>query len=131
VRTNLENQMVKKIAFIGLVGTGKITIVKKLSNFEIINTDVISSENIGKEKTTVGMDYGYLKIDNDLSLGLYGVSGQRNFSMIWDSVKEGLWAMVILIKNNDSTSLNEIEYLINYFKISENTLFSSRNNSCR
>lgn len=50
-------------------------------------------------------------------LGLYGVPGQRKFSLIWDFVKEGLWAIVILIKNDHQESINELNYLIDYFNI--------------
>ncbi len=112
--------MHKKIAFIGSVGSGKTTIIENLSTIETLNTDVKSNVDIGKEMTTVGIDYGHIIVDKDTTLGLYGVPGQRKFSMIWDFVKEGLWAIVILVKNNEIDSINELEYLIEYFEINEN-----------
>ncbi|MFC3194176.1 ATP/GTP-binding protein [Marinicella sediminis] len=111
----------KKIAFIGSVGSGKTTLIKNLSNTETINTDVKSSIDIGKDLTTVGMDYGEIRIDEDLKLGLYGVPGQRKFSFMWDFVKQGLWAVVILIKNNSTESIKELEYLLDYFAIKQDT----------
>lgn len=114
--------MHKKVAFIGSVGSGKTTIINNLSSINALNTDVKSSVDIGKEMTTVGIDYGHIVIDQETTLGLYGVPGQRKFSLIWDFVKEGLWATVILVKNKDQDSLNELKHLIDYFEINEDTL---------
>ncbi len=109
--------MHKKVAFIGSVGSGKTTIIESLSSIETLKTDVKPSENIGKEMTTVGIDYGHIVVNGDTTLGLYGVPGQRKFSLVWNFVKEGLWAIVILVKNNDTKSIQEIKYLIEYFEI--------------
>ena len=109
--------MHRKVAFIGGVGSGKTTIINELSQIETINTDVESTVDIGKSMTTVGIDYGHLSIDADLSLGLYGVPGQSRFSFVWDFIKEGLWGVVILIKNGDKTSLHEAFQLLEYFDV--------------
>lgn len=109
----------KKIAFIGSVGSGKTTLIENLSDSSTINTDVDSSVDIGKATTTVGIDYGTITLDEDMKLNLYGVPGQRKFSFIWDFVKEGLWAVVILVKNNHSKSIKELDYLLDYFAIDE------------
>lgn len=109
--------MHKKVAFIGSVGSGKTTIINQLSKFDTISTDVKSSVDIGKEMTTVGIDYGQINLDSSTSIGLYGVPGQRKYSMLWDFVKEGLWGIVILVKNGSSESLGEIEHLLEYFEV--------------
>lgn len=113
--------MLKKVAFLGSVGSGKTTIINQLSSIETVDTDVESSIDIGKQFTTVGIDYGHIHIDKENSLGLYGVPGQRRFSFIWDFVKEGLWAVVILVKHNDLESFQEIEHLMDYFAVDKNT----------
>lgn len=114
--------MQKKIAFIGSVGSGKTTIIQNLSEISPINTDVKSTVNIGKEMTTVGIDFGQLALDEDTILGLYGVPGQRKFSFIWNFVQENLWGTAILIKNQSKESIEELDYLIDYFKINEDSL---------
>ena len=109
--------MHKKVAFIGSVGSGKTTIIESLSNIHTINTDVQSSVDIGKELTTVGIDYGHLVVNEDTTLGLYGVPGQRQYTLVWDFVKKGLWAICILVKNNEPESWQEVSHLIEYFEI--------------
>lgn len=111
--------MHKKVAFIGSVGSGKTTVIENLSGIGTLNTDVESSVEIGKDLTTVGIDYGHVVIDDTTTLGLYGVPGQRRFSMVWDFVKDGLWAVIILVKNNNLESIEELNYLIEYFEINE------------
>ncbi|MCX7544842.1 GTP-binding protein [Marinicella gelatinilytica] len=115
--------MHKKLAFIGSVGSGKSTIIKNLSTIPVLDTDVDSSQDIGKVQTTVGIDYGHIPLDTDNSLGLYGVPGQRRFSLIWDFVKDGLWSVVILVKNRDQQSIDELRYLLEYFEINSEIPF--------
>ncbi len=113
--------MHKKIAFIGSVGSGKTTIINELSSIDTINTDVESSIDIGKQFTTVGIDYGHINLGDDMSIGLYGVPGQKRFSFVWDFVNEGLWAVVILIKNGDKESLKDMAFLMKYFKVDQDS----------
>ena len=109
--------MHRKVAFIGGVGSGKTTIISELSRIEPVNTDVESTVDIGKPLTTVGIDYGHIALERDLSIGLYGVPGQQRFSFVWDFVKDGLWAVVILVKNRDRQSLQEAFHLLEYFEV--------------
>lgn len=111
--------MHRKVAFIGSVGSGKTTMIETLSGIQVLKSDVESSTDIGKDFTTVGIDFGQITIDENVTLGLYGVPGQRKFSFIWDFVKEGLWATVVLVKNGDINSIKELTYLMEYFEIGQ------------
>lgn len=106
----------KKMCFAGGVGSGKSTIVRSLSEIEVVNTDKQSSVDIGKELTTVGIDYGRITLDAGMALGLYGVPGQRRYSPIWDHVNKALWGLAFLIRVDDELpDLAELAELISFF----------------
>lgn len=105
----------RKLVVIGNVGAGKSTIIKTLSEIEPVDTDVKSSVDIGKELTTVGIDYGRITLAEDLAIGIYGVPGQKRYSFVWDMVKEKMWACVLLLRSDELPSEDEVLELINYF----------------
>jgi signal recognition particle receptor subunit beta len=105
----------RKLVVIGNVGAGKSTIIKTLSEIEPVDTDVESSVDIGKELTTVGIDYGRITLAKDLAIGIYGVPGQKRYSFVWDMVKENMWACVLLLRSDEVPSDEELLELIQYF----------------
>lgn len=111
----------RKIVFVGSVGSGKSTIVRNLSSVPVITSEVGSTTDIGKATTTVGIDYGYITLDEHSRISLYGVPGQRKFSFVWDHTCQGLWGLVILVRNNDHKSIRELDYLLDYFSIDEHS----------
>lgn len=111
----------KKIVFVGSVGSGKSTMVRNLSSVPVITSEVGSTTDIGKATTTVGIDYGYINLDEHSRISLYGVPGQRKFSFIWDHTCQGFWGLVILVRNNDHKSIQELDYLLDYFSIDKHS----------
>ncbi len=105
----------KKVAIIGDVGSGKTQLIKTLSEISPIDTEAESSIDIGKELTTVGIDYGRISLDDNVALGLYGVPGQQRFSFLWDFVNQSLWGLVLLIKSSDVPNYENLNFLIEYF----------------
>ena len=87
----------KKLAIVGEVGAGKTQLIKVISEISPFATEAKSSVDIGKEYTTVGIDYGRLTLDEDVALGLYGLPGQKRFSMLWEMVRQGLWGLLVLV----------------------------------
>ena len=69
----------QKLAIIGEVGAGKTQMVKTLSEISPFETEVKSSIDIGKEYTTVGIDYGRITLSDDMALGIYGVQVKSVF----------------------------------------------------
>ena len=67
------------MAVVGDVGAGKTQLIRSLSEIDPLSTEAQSSIDIGKEFTTVGIDYGRINLDEDTALGLYGVPGQQRF----------------------------------------------------
>lgn len=105
----------KKIAIVGQVGSGKTQLISTLSEISAFETDVESTIDIGKEHTTVGIDYGRMNLDADTAIGLYGVPGQERYSFLWDFVNNSLWGLAILVKYGEESALESFEALLNYF----------------
>lgn len=105
----------RKLAFVGDVGSGKTTIVRTLSEIDVIDTDRRSSVDIGKEFTTVGIDYGRINFGDSMALGLYGVPGQKRYSMLWTHVNRSLWGLAFLIKHSEEPDLESLINVIDFF----------------
>lgn len=105
----------KKLAIVGEVGAGKTQLIRTISEISPFATEAKSSVDIGKEMTTVGIDYGRLSLAEDAALGLYGLPGQQRFSLLWDMVKNGLWGLLVLVKYGDGLNLEEMENILQYF----------------
>lgn len=112
----------KKLAVVGEVGAGKTQLIHTISEISPFATEAKSSVDIGKEYTTVGIDYGRLSLAEDIALGLYGLPGQRRFEMLWDMVQQGLWGLLVLVKFNEEMSVRSVDEILNYFAPNEKGL---------
>ncbi len=89
-----------KVLVTGPVGAGKTSFIKNISEIPVVDTDVRSTIDIGKETTTVAMDYGLIHIGDD-EIHLFGTPGQDRFSFMWDILSEGAIGFILLV---DSTN---------------------------
>lgn len=110
----------RKLAIVGEVGAGKTRLIRSLSQINPIETEAESSIDIGKEFTTVGIDYGRLTLADDAELGLYGLPGQERFSFLWETVNQSLWGLVVLSKFGVNMDHQNINDLIDFFQPIEN-----------
>lgn len=104
-----------KLAVVGQVGSGKTTLIDTLSEIDPLQTEAKSSQDIGKEFTTVGIDYGRINLDDNLAVGLYGVPGQSRFSFVWESVSQNLWGLVFLVKYDETGLFEELKEFLEFF----------------
>lgn len=104
-----------KLAFVGDVGSGKTTIIRTLSEIKPVDTDKRSSIDIGKEFTTIGIDYGRINLNDTMALGLYGVPGQKRYSLLWDHVNKSLWGLAILLKYSVEPAIDELFNCLSFF----------------
>ncbi|MGB3619799.1 hypothetical protein FT643_08720 [Ketobacter sp. MCCC 1A13808] len=109
------SKIYKKLAVVGEVGAGKTQLINTISEISPFATEAKSSVDIGKEFTTVGIDYGRLSLAEDVALGLYGLPGQKRFSLLWDMVSQGLWGLLILVKYGDGFDSEQLDNIINHF----------------
>lgn len=86
-----------KVVVSGPVAAGKTSFVTTLSETDVVNTDeMVTEEGIGKEETTVAMDFGSLVID-DYPIYLFGTPGQERFDFMWEILCEGAVGLVLLV----------------------------------
>jgi small GTP-binding protein len=85
-----------KVIVSGPVGAGKTTLIQTLSEIPVVETEELASEQIGKQTTTVGLDFGLLRLDG-VPIHLFGTPGQERFSFVWDVLLEGALGLVLLI----------------------------------
>lgn len=109
-----------KLAIVGEVGAGKTQLVSTLSEIQPFGTEAESSVDIGKQYTTVGIDYGRLLLDDETALGLFGMPGQDRYSFLWEYAKESLWGLVILVKFDAQPNLENLNKLLEFFTPAEN-----------
>lgn len=107
-----------KIVFTGTVGAGKTEAVETLSEIPVLKTDVQATDQVLdiKDKTTIAMDYGEIKITDGETLALYGTPGQKRFSYMWDILARNALGIIILVNNSRKDPIEDMCMYINNFK---------------
>lgn len=112
----------KKIIFIGPIGAGKSTAISAVSDSAAVATEARNSDTdiVDKATTTVAMDYGELKLDDNNTIGLYGIPGQRRFNFIWPVVSKGAFGCILLLDASHENCWDDLDYFLKSFsKFSE------------
>lgn len=104
-----------KIVFAGPVGAGKTTAINVISDIPAINTDEIATDQVSQKKvsTTVGMDYGLVRLPDGGTLHLYGTPGQERFDYMWDVLVSKGDGLVLLLDNSSSSPLEDMKFYLN------------------
>ncbi|MEJ2406005.1 MAG: ATP/GTP-binding protein [Candidatus Thiodiazotropha sp.] len=107
-----------KIIITGPVGAGKTTAISVLSDIPPIITDESASDMTleRKQRTTVAMDYGLMKLDSTERVHLYGTPGQERFNFMWEILTEGGLGLVLLIDNSRSEPFRDLQFFLDAFK---------------
>ncbi|WP_312708504.1 GTPase [Stenotrophomonas sp.] len=93
------NLPANKLVFVGVMGAGKTTAVRAISDVEPVSTEMPLSEHSSADKTetTVAMDYSSIALDDGELLHVYGVPGQRYLDFMWPLVADGALGVVVLV----------------------------------
>ena len=105
-----------KVVITGPFNSGKTTFVKTISDIDIVSTErAITTEDRGiKQNTTVAMDYGRVKMD-DNAIHLNGAPGQTRFRFMWEILAKEMDAFIVLVDSTDPPSFPEASEIINTF----------------
>lgn len=112
-----DTKQIVKLVITGPVNAGKTTMVQNLSDSQIAATDVAATDHVSQLKTmtTVGLDFGILKIDDTLELHLFGTPGQSRFNFMWNILSKGAIGAIFLIDSTCDDSLKEMKKMFDYF----------------
>ncbi len=107
-----------KIVFGGTMGAGKTEAIKSLSEVAVLSTEAVNTDEQSHSKalTTVGIDYGEIKLEDGVVVGLYGTPGQDRFDFIWSVICKGAIGAVILIDHSRKTALEDLQFYYDSFK---------------
>lgn len=107
-----------KILFTGPVGAGKTSAITHLSDTAVVATEARATDETArlKERTTVAMDYGQLRLDDGSVVHLYGTPGQQRFSFMWDILVSGALGVVIVLSADSPDPVADLETFSGHFE---------------
>ena len=112
-----------KLLFTGTMGAGKTTAIAAISEVAPIVTDVANNDtSVDKERTTVGMDYGMMTLENGDRIRLFGTPGQKRFDFLWKILAKNALGLIILIDNSRPDPLADLSMFLDGFADSLETL---------
>ncbi|MEW7849371.1 ATP/GTP-binding protein [Massilia aurea] len=105
------------------MGAGKTTAIRAISDIDPIVTDVANHDrSVAKERTTVGLDYGMMALDNGDRVRLFGTPGQSRFDFLWEILARNALGLVILTDNSRPDPLADLAMFLDGFATSLQTL---------
>lgn len=111
-----------KLVIAGPVGAGKTTFIQALSETEVVDTDEFASEDIGKDKTTVALDFGTLELDG-VPIHLFGTPGQDRFDFMWEILCEGALGLILLVAGDRPTDFSHARRILEFITTRVNVPF--------
>jgi len=108
-----------KVLIAGPFAAGKTQFINTVSEIKTVKTErriQYSDEKQVKEYTTVAMDFGKIRIDDEHELYLFGTPGQFRFNFMWEILGEGALGIIILVDSTDPTTFHEARKIINFFQ---------------
>lgn len=108
-----------KVVVTGPFAAGKTQFINTVSDIKTVKTErkiTAEGEKNIKEYTTVAMDFGKIRIDDEHELYLFGTPGQSRFDFMWEILGEGALGIIILVDSTDPSTFHEARRIINFFQ---------------
>lgn len=91
----------RRVVFVGPFGVGKTTALRAISDIDVVDTDVFTTERLSanpdKSRTTVGFDYGEIKLGDGHRIAVFGLPGQYRFDAMWQAFLPSAAAVVLWV----------------------------------
>lgn len=110
--------MVKlKILVTGPFSAGKTTFIQNLSDIEPVATEELVWGEDAKIKkfTTVGLDFGKVKVSDDISIYLFGTPGQDRFEFMWEDLLLGSHGIIVMLDRSDWKSVMHGKKFLDFY----------------
>ncbi len=106
-----------KVVITGPFSAGKTAFIRSISDIPIVMTEKRITNELAavKEETTVAMDYGQVRIGDDL-FHLYGTPGQPRFEFMWNILAKEMDGFVLLVDSCDLNSFMQAKQLLRIFQ---------------
>ncbi len=108
-----------KVVIAGPFAAGKTQFINTVSEIKTVKTErriQQLNEKSVKDYTTVAMDFGKVRIDDEHELYIFGTPGQFRFDFMWEILGEGALGIIILVDSTDPTTFHEARKIINFFQ---------------
>jgi len=105
-----------KVVVTGPFNVGKTEFVRSISDIPIVSTErrITDQLRATKEETTVAMDYGQVRLGDDM-FHLYGTPGQPRFDFMWDILAKEMDAFLVLVDSGDRETFLQAKRLLRIF----------------
>ena len=105
-----------RLVVAGAVGAGKSTLVRTLSEIEVVDTDRTATDQTSllKPETTVALDFGRLLLGPKMDLHIYGTPGQARFDFMWDLLIQNAHFYILLVAANRPNEFNSVREIISF-----------------
>ena len=105
---------IKRIVLVGPMGIGKTTAIRSLCGSLAIECEVpnLDKQAHAKETTTVGLDFGEIKLDDNDTLQVYGCPGQERYDFVREWALSLAFGAIVMVDIHSDDALEQTAALI-------------------